>query len=767
MKEDSKQNTEDYKVTINRLQSLLDNIQRITQTGRWEINLQSNNLFWTSEIYNIFELDPQKQPTIKDISNIIGTPEKDVFENALNLASNEGIPFDLEFSFLKKNDHKTWIRIIGDSLLKNNKIESVHGFVQDITQYKNTELAFIESKEKYKTLTGQLPLGVYRTTEDGQILYANPALVNILGYDNFESLAKISIIETYVEKAKREEQIKKWKETARVHTSEHQVKRKNGEIIWVRDTGQAIRNENGRILYFDGIIEDITNIKTAQDALRESERTTRVILNSSVDCIILINKEGIILDLNDTFLDLIQSQPEELIGSLYYDLFEKNIADIRQKQIDYTFRQKKKIEFEDKVDGYSYENHVFPIFDEEDEVTKAVVFSKDITNQKEYERDLIKAKEKAEEADQLKSAFLANMSHEIRTPMNSIIGFSKLIDNPDLDDEKRKQFTKIIRERTRDLLQIIDEILDISKIESAQMSVTESIVSLNHILDEMYSFFFSKINEEEGKDITLYIKKLFRTSEGSILTDGVKLKQILINLIDNAIKFTKQGEILVGCNIENDEVQFFVKDTGIGISPEKQEIIFDRFRQSEEFSTRRYGGPGLGLAISKGLVELLHGKIWLESIQGVGSSFYFTIPYRWQDTEPINDNGPLADEMYNWSKYSILIVEDDNISQQYLSEVLVDTGVNLLVASNGFDALEIIKSNQVDLILMDIQLPEMDGYETTRKVKKINEKLPILAQTAFAMEEDRTRCFNAGCDDFIAKPISPEALLNRIGMHLR
>ncbi|MBN1182922.1 MAG: PAS domain S-box protein [Bacteroidales bacterium] len=892
MMEESKKYIEDYKVTVQRLQSLLDNIQRITQTGRWEIDHNANIISWTDEMYEIFELDIQKQPSIDDITNLLREEEKGVFNNALLLAINEGITFDMDFYFYRRNGNKTWIRIIGDPFITDGKVESVHGFVQDITRYKNTELAFIESKEKYKTLTGQLPLGVYRTTEDGQILYANPALVNILGYSSFEELSQIYVGSVFVDKNKREELLKEWIKTDGVHISEHQVTKKSGEVIWVRDTGQAIKNENGRILYFDGIIEDITvfkqalndlklseekyksltnqlplgvyrttkdgdflfanpalvsilgysnteellgttaskafynesdremqlqswimsssihsnelrfkrkdgkviwvrdtgkaimdsegeiayfdgiieditSIKKAQDALRESEGTTRVILNSSVDGIILINKDGIILDFNETILELTSTKAEELIGSSYYDLFDKEIAENRRKQVEYTFSEKSKIEFEDKVDGFSYENHIFPIFDEENKVSKAVLFSKDITNQKEYEKELIKAKEKAEEADQLKSAFLANMSHEIRTPMNSIIGFSKLIDNPNLEEDKRKQFTKIIRERTRDLLQIIDEILDISKIESAQMSVTETAVSLNHVLDEMYSFFFSKLNEEDAKDITLYIKKQFRTSEGNILTDSVKLKQILINLIDNAIKFTKQGEVLVGCSIENDEVQFFVKDTGIGISPEKQDIIFDRFRQSEEFSTRRYGGPGLGLAISKGLVELLHGKIWVESIQGVGSTFYFTIPYRRQDIAPASSSEPALDDRYDWSQYSILIVEDDNISQQYLAEVVSDTGVKLLMASNGFDAIEIVKNNKVNLILMDIQLPDMDGYETTRKIKEIEEKIPILAQTAFAMDEDRTKCFNAGCTDFIAKPIDPDALLSRISKHLK
>jgi len=381
------------------------------------------------------------------------------------------------------------------------------------------------------------------------------------------------------------------------------------------------------------------------------------------------------------------------------------------------------------------------------------------------EHELVTAKDKAEESDRLKTAFLANMSHEIRTPMNGILGFAEMLNDESLSRANRKKYLNIINSNGKVLINLIDDIIDFAKIESGQVNILQDEFSVNGLLNQVQSSFLTKSMKRDKSRVSIITKKAFPDEKAFINSDPIRLRQILTNLVGNAIKFTHKGFVEFGYNLESREfLQFYVKDTGIGISEDKLDLIFERFMQVDSSPSRKYGGSGLGLAISKGLVDLLGGRMWAESVPNKGSTFYFTIPFKpaskkydiLTESKPIRTN-------YNWEGRLFLIAEDDKFSYKFLEGFLKQTKAGVMHASDGRQAVEICRNNSnIDLVLMDIQMPEMNGLAATEEIKKFNRTLPVIAQTANAISEERTRCLNAGCDDFISKPVNINELYEKI-----
>ncbi len=391
-----------------------------------------------------------------------------------------------------------------------------------------------------------------------------------------------------------------------------------------------------------------------------------------------------------------------------------------------------------------------------------IVMFDDITRRKEAEMQLTLAKEKAEEADKLKTAFLANMSHEIRTPMNAILGFSKMLTKSDTPEDKRSQYIEIIKNSTDQLLTIINDIVDISKIEAHQIKIDEgSVVMLNDLIGEIHSLFRPTA---ELNNLKLTYSHGLPDMPSNIYADGVRLRQILTNLLSNALKFTSQGYIKFGYILKDSFLEFFVEDSGIGISQDKQELIFERFSQADLTTPKLFGGTGLGLSIAKALIELHGGKIWLKSQPDKGSVFYFTIPYRpVYANKNLNGEAKKEPKENNWDNITMMIAEDEEINYLFLKEFLSKTHINLIRARNGHEAIELYKQHSnIDLILMDIKMPVKDGYEATKQIKLINHDVPIIAQTAYVFEDDKIRISQSGFDDYISKPINEMKLINTI-----
>ena len=397
---------------------------------------------------------------------------------------------------------------------------------------------------------------------------------------------------------------------------------------------------------------------------------------------------------------------------------------------------------------------------------RLIISLTNITKQKEVEAQLAIAKEKADESNRLKSSFLANMSHEIRTPMNAIIGFTEFLKNKTLEPDRRSQFIEIIQNSGSHLLNLINDIVDISKIDAGQMKVIETECKLNEFLFEIYQFFHSTASNK-NEDVEIFLIKELSDGYDIIKTDKTRLRQILINIIGNAVKFTSSGSIEIKYSITNDKkIQFSVKDTGIGISEKELPIVFNRFRQADESSTRKYGGTGLGLAISKACVELLGGEIWVKSEIEKGSAFSFTIPYK-SVNEFVVEELPEYNPKDIFTDKTILIVEDEPFSCLIIEEILKPTKAIILKATDGQQAIDLCKNNpKIDLVLMDIQLPILDGLKAAKEIIKIQPNLPIISQTANAMQNDRKKSIEAGCIDYITKPIKQKELISKIAKQI-
>ncbi|MFW5699594.1 MAG: ATP-binding protein, partial [Bacteroidota bacterium] len=380
----------------------------------------------------------------------------------------------------------------------------------------------------------------------------------------------------------------------------------------------------------------------------------------------------------------------------------------------------------------------------------------DITERRKYIEALKREKSKAEESDRLKSAFLANMSHEIRTPMNAILGFADLLSDNSLTGQQQKEFIAHIKSSGQQLMNIIDDIIDIAKIEAGEVKIQNSPCFINEMIQETIVSHREILKRQNKEDVEL-TAFLFRKDAFTIDTDPFRLRQILDNLISNAIKFTEKGSIDVGYRFDHtDKITFFVRDTGIGIAQEKHDIIFERFRQIDETSNRNYGGTGLGLSITRNLVELLGGKIWVESMPEKGSCFCFYLPYNGTG-KPIESSKKMVykeKSIFEWYGKTILVVEDEPSNYNVLEAYLKESMASLIWAKDGQEALDICRNNKtIDLVLMDIQMPRMNGYEATPVLKKEFPNLPVIAQTAYAMSEEKIKCQKAGCDDYISKPV--------------
>ncbi len=392
-----------------------------------------------------------------------------------------------------------------------------------------------------------------------------------------------------------------------------------------------------------------------------------------------------------------------------------------------------------------------------------------LTIQRKKAEQVIKAaRAKAEESDRLKTAFLANMSHEIRTPMNGILGFAELLDDDTLSAERRREFISVISSSSKQLLIVINDIIDISKIESQQLNISNVRFNLNELLYKVL-LTFENIKKNAGKShLELFLEEGFANRESNIICDDVRLSQVLYNLLGNALKFTSTGFVRFGYRHENGHLLFYVKDSGKGIPEDKQQLIFDRFRQVEESNTRQFGGTGLGLSISKGLVELMGGKLWVISEENKGSTFYFTLPddilAMAQEAIP-EPKKEMPDKGFDG--LTILVAEDIQSNFHLIKIMLKKTGATLLYAEDGLQAVKTCRdNNHIDLILMDIQMPNLNGYEATLEIRTFRPDLPIIALTAYAFEEDKIRVMNAGCNDFITKPIDKAGLISKLSEYL-
>jgi PAS domain S-box-containing protein len=497
---------------------------------------------------------------------------------------------------------------------------------------------------------------------------------------------------------------------------------------------------------------------------------------SSTEAIVRIDTKGNVKSLNREFSRLFGYAQEEIEGKVLDDII------VPKYLHDEGVRNTNRALTNERVEMESVRQHkngvlidvsilVTPVFIE-GQIVGAYGIYRDISERKRIEKSLILAKEKAEESDRLKSAFLSNMSHEIRTPMNAILGFSSLLSDPDTSSEERDEYISIIKERGNDLMRIISDIIDVAKIESGQLNINIKDCKVNQLLNDLNTMFRHSMEKQGKSGVVLNLSTESRDPDFTILSDPLRLRQVISNLLENAIKFTERGAIDFGYSIRTDfgmgkSIIFFVRDTGIGIPREMHTVIFQRFRQVDDSHTRKYGGTGLGLTICKSLVHLLGGELLLESDEGKGSQFKIILPM-WTIT-PVKEEPapvPLKVKHPEWKNKVILVVEDEESNYTFLEQVLKRTGVKIFWAKNGVEAVNMAHSEKLDLILMDIRIPGMDGYEATRQIKKERKNLPVIAQTAYALKGEKEMSIESGCDDYISKPIDIKELMAMLDKYL-
>jgi PAS domain S-box-containing protein len=503
-----------------------------------------------------------------------------------------------------------------------------------------------------------------------------------------------------------------------------------------------------------------------EQELRISEEKYRRIFENTQDAFFQVDLNSTILEISPAIYKLSGYTREELIGrsvlQFYYDPDDRSkfIEDVTAsgEVWDYEIRLKAK---DGRVLYSSLNAHLML---NSGNVPMGIEGSlRDINERKNFEIQLKKAKEKAEQSDRLKTAFLNNISHEIRTPMNAIIGFSSILGTSSESREEQESFISMIQDSSYQLLSIINDIVDISSIEAGTIKKKITSLNLNAALRNLHSQFNLKTHERE---ISLNLVTGLADDRSVIETDQTRLKQIISNLLDNAFKFTNKGKIDFGYIYRKEYLEFFVSDTGIGISKEFHRDIFKSFFQIETSLNRISGGTGLGLSICKAYADLLGGRIWLDSMPGKGSTFYFTIPYVPVE-QPVSDKpDKIRQKMLNLAyKPTILIVEDDENNILLIQSILKEYNLNILTANNGIDAVEKCKQeNNIDVVLMDLKMPFMDGYTATSKIKEILPDLPIIAQTAYHNESEKA--ISHGFDDFIAKPFDRQQLLTKISEYI-
>jgi PAS domain S-box-containing protein len=517
----------------------------------------------------------------------------------------------------------------------------------------------------------------------------------------------------------------------------------------------------------------------AEKILKRSEEKYRELVDNALIGIFILDTRGNMLFANEALKFMLEYESFEELLSVKSQIFFKDTKnrDVLISQLRETGKVNEfEVEFITKT---GKTKHVILSTCLEENILSGMIL--DITDRKlaeerlkKYQNELINAKEKAEQSERLKTAFLANMSNEILAPMNTLLGFSDLLSDPDLPAEKLTEYTAQINTSGNYLINLIDSIIDIAKIESGEVKISLSECKINQMLLDLYAYYNQEIKEKGKEQIHLYLRRAKKEKNFAILSEPYRLKQVMSNLLGNAVKFTNSGSVEFGYNIIDEDdpkagptIQFYVKDTGRGIPKEKLDFIFDRFRHSDDSYTKVYDGAGLGLLISRAYVKLLEGRMWSKSEVGKGSEFYFTLPYNpVKPKMPIEGFIEISTDDVNWENLTFLVAEDVESNFVYIKSVLKNTKAGLIWAKNGKEAIEKFRNNKdIDLILMDLRMPIMSGNEAVAEIRKMDKDIPIIVQTAFAHKEDIQNIRETDYNDYLTKPISKETLIKVISKY--
>jgi PAS domain S-box-containing protein len=717
--------------------------------------------------------------------HFVGDGSGDMLHGHFRIKSLVWYPFDFD-------GNNFYVFTLNQILYERKWTEDELDFIDSIAKQLN--LAFIKfklsnerealkiSREKEKELADivrNTPVAMAFGLTNGKLGNCNKAFTDLTGY-TFDELHSISWNTVLTPKKWIAFEAKKLSEISESNQGviyEKEIIRKGGTIVPVELHANAKFDSKGNVLHYTAFFIDITERKKNQLALEknyaelqlakekaeESEEKFKTLVENTSDWIWEINTEGKFIYASPKVKDLLGYEPEEVVGMNAFDLMSKEEA-ARVDKI-YAAHVKNKTSFSGMINVNLHksgreviiESSGNPVLDKYGNLKGYRGIDRDITERKLAELEIIKAKEKAEESDRLKSAFLANMSHEIRTPLNTIIGFTDLLQKRSFSSERLQAYIKVMNQNGHGLLNIINDILELSKIDAGVVHLKEEPFLLRDLADQVIGSFEGMISSNDN--LRFITKMDSKVLDLNLVGDKHRIIQVLNNLLSNAVKFTKEGSIVLQIDQVGGELCFSVEDTGVGISQKDQLAIFDRFTRIEDKRKSVMAqGTGLGLAITKTLVELMGGEIQVKSELFKGSCFSFCIPLKEYSVEPDHHTG--SAEIKSDKPIRMIIADDEPGNLYLLEELFSSPKYQLFKAENGLQVLEVLeKEKDVDFILLDLKMPEMDGYDCARAVRKINRDIKIIALSAFAFDHDIKRAKDAGCDDFITKPVDIEELL--------
>jgi PAS domain S-box-containing protein len=681
-----------------------------------------------------------------------------------------------DLPILTRSGQNVWVGQNVTMFFHNEKVFKVSVIARDITKLKEAQQKIAESERLYRLISNNSKdlITLYDSHQtDPRRIFVSPSVTQILGYEPDELIGKSPyelIVEEDAERMKAE--VHPVTMSGRTASTEYRIRRKDGTIIWLQSNSNPFFDEKGTIIGFQTSARDITALKQAQLKVVESEKLYRNLSENSQDLTTLNDIHGNFVYISAAVTALLGFSVDHLIGTSPENIMHRDDIGFYRQVIAKTIRQKtpQKIEYRLRRKEGNYiwlDTYIHPTHNKDGQITGFQTTSRDISLRKDFEKALEEAKNKAEEATRAKSQFLSMMSHEIRTPMNAVIGLSNLLIQESPRPEQLENL-KLLKFSGENLLTIINDILDFSKIEAGKLELEIIDFDLKNLLSNTINMLDQRAQD---KGITVHFK--YDDSLPTVFKgDQVRLGQIVTNLVGNAVKFTERGyvELKVEVRSQADNrytLNIAVKDTGIGIDPDKIKMIFDSFSQASSDTTRKFGGTGLGLSITKKLLNMMGSSIDVTSAPGFGSTFSFDLNLPAGNSENLkNIITTYASANVHNNNIKVLLVEDNRVNQVVATNFLKKWGIKVDLANHGKEALEMISSKDYQLVLMDLQMPEMDGYEATKKIREKSDSyfknVPIIALTASAMLDIKDKVLLSGMNDFISKPFQPEELKSKI-----